>query len=105
MHPGTSQVAEALGYAVLIADGRRVAVPPGGLQWGAGAVEFSVVVEDVSDLVESREIVGRIGDRRVHVPLPPAERTPERGEHVLVHAKRCSDLPDTAVRADPRRAL
>ena len=51
-----------------------------------------MLVENVLDLVESREIVGRIGEVRVHVEWPAAEATPSPGELVTVHATRFCDL-------------
>ncbi len=91
-NPRVREVAEVLGYSVLVVDGRQVAVPPGALKPGPGPLEFSMAVEDVVDLVESREIVGRIGDVRVHVALPGTGHTPSRGDRVLVHAERACEL-------------
>jgi len=91
-NPRVEEVAEVLGYTVLTVDGRRVAVPPGALQLGPGRPEFSMVVEDILDLVESREVAGRIGDVRVHVALPATDGTPRLGDRVLVHAERLCDL-------------
>jgi ABC-type sugar transport system ATPase subunit len=88
-----AEVAEVLGYVVLIADGRRVAVPRGALTLrGPGRLEFSMLVEDVLDLVESRELVGWIGDVRVHVALPGTGEAPARGAWIRVHAERCCVL-------------
>jgi ABC-type sugar transport system ATPase subunit len=91
-NPRVTPVAEVLGYSVLIVNGRRVAVPPGALRPGAGPLECSMTVEHVLDLVESREIVGRINDVRVHVEWPPASETPSPGDRVTVHAARFYDL-------------
>jgi len=90
--PRVREVAEVLGYAVLDVDGRRVAVPPGALRPGPGRTEFSLIVEDVLDLVESREMVGHISGVRVHVTLPPVGATPAAGERVSVHADRVCDI-------------
>jgi ABC-type sugar transport system ATPase subunit len=93
MSPRVAEVAEVLGYVVLIADGRRVAVPRGALTLrGPGRLEFSMLVEDVLDLVESRELVGWIGDVRVHVALPGTGEAPARGAWIRVHAERCCVL-------------
>jgi ABC-type sugar transport system ATPase subunit len=85
-------VADVLGYAVLAVDGKRVAVPPGALTLGAGPRQFSLVVDHVVDLVDRREIVGRIGDVHVHVVLPPDGTAPAPGDRVLVHAEQLYDL-------------
>jgi ABC-type sugar transport system ATPase subunit len=90
--PRAREVAEVLGYTVLGLDGRWVAVPPGALTPGPGRVEFSMVVEHVVDLVDSREMVGHIGEVRVHVGLPHAGDAPTLGGRVLVHAERSCDL-------------
>jgi len=95
LHPGTSRVADVLGYAVLVAGGRRVAVPPHALRLGPGsALEFSMVVRDVVDLIESHEIVGEIGDVRVRVPFESSQSRPVLGQCVIVHAERWSELSD-----------
>jgi thiamine transport system ATP-binding protein len=91
-NPCVTEVAEVLGYSVLVIEGRRVAVPPGALRLGPGRLECSIVVDDVLDFVDSREIVGRAGDVRVHVALPPTGAAPGRGDQVLVHAERFFDL-------------
>jgi ABC-type sugar transport system ATPase subunit len=91
-NPGVAAVAEVLGYSVLNADGRLVAVPPGAFAHGSGELEFSMVVEDLLDLVEWREMAGRIGDVRVHVALPAAADSPSRGDRVQVHAERWSEV-------------
>ena len=70
-----------------------MAVPPGGLRPGAGPIEFSLIVEDVLDIVESYEVVGYVGDVRVHVGLPFMSAIPRRGERIVVHATRFCELP------------
>jgi hypothetical protein len=90
-------VADVLGYDVLVANGRPVAVPRGALTPGAGGLEFSMVVEDVLDLVEYRELVGEVGGVRVHVVLPAGGETPARGARVAIHAERFSDLSDARI--------
>ena len=90
--PGASAVAELLGHTVLDFKERRLAIPPGALQWGPGSVEFTITVQAVIDLVESQEVVGRIEDVLVRLALPPDGRTPEPGERLLVHATRSSEV-------------
>jgi ABC-type sugar transport system ATPase subunit len=90
--PPTSAVAEALGYFVLSAGGRSVAVAPDALRIGTGAVPFSMVVERVLDLVERREIVGRIGEARVRVPIEAHEVPPSADDVVIVHAERSNEV-------------
>ena len=92
MNPSVVEVAEVLGYSVLASKGHRVAVPPDGLRPGAGPIEFSVVVEDVLDIVESYQVVGRVGDVRVHVEVPFMSALPRRGERMVVHATRSSEI-------------
>jgi ABC-type sugar transport system ATPase subunit len=91
-NPRVEEAAEVLGYSVLIADGRPVAVPPGALKPGPGRPEFSMVVESVLDLVDYVEIVGRVDETRVRVPFATTSGIPRPGERVLVHAERACDL-------------
>jgi len=92
MNPGKADVAEVLGYSVLAANGHRVAVPPGALRPGPGRLEFSMIVDDLLDLVERRELVGRVGETRVHVAIPGTGETPQRGDRSLIHTERYYDL-------------
>ena len=92
MNPALVDVAEVLGYSVLVSNGRRVAVPPDALTLGPGRLEFSMIVEDLLDLVWQREIVGRVGEARVHVAIPATGETPQRGDRALIHADRYCDL-------------
>ena len=69
-----------------------MAVPPGALRFGAGARQFSMVVEQILDLVDRQEIVGRVGEAYVHVELPAGLAPPAAGARVLVHADRSYDL-------------
>jgi energy-coupling factor transporter ATP-binding protein EcfA2 len=95
--PAGTAVAEVLGYSVLVVDGRQLAVPPGGLKVGPGPLEFWMIVEELLDLVDHREIVGCVGTVRVHVTLPTTAEMPQRGDRLLVHAVRACDmrvLPD-----------
>jgi ABC-type sugar transport system ATPase subunit len=91
-NPQVAEVAEALGYLVMIRNGQPVAIPPDSLRPGSGTVEFSMDVEDVVDLVESKEIVGRIGDSRVRIRLPENTAAPVRGSRIPLHAERSHEL-------------
>ena len=85
-NPLEAAVAEVMGYTILPADRRRVAIRPGGLKLGPGSLEFSMLVEQLLDLVDRREIVGWIGAARVHVAAPSQGPLPQRGDRVAVHA-------------------
>ena len=91
-NPRQPDVAEALGYFVVIRDGRRLAIPPNALRAGPGAMEFLMEVDEVIELVASREIVGRIGEARVSVELPEGSEKPVRGDRVCLHAERFFEL-------------
>ena len=91
-NPRVREVAEVLGYSVLPLDGRIVAVPPGALTPGPGAAEFWVAVDGIVDLVHGREMLGRVGDIRVVVPLPAGWPAAAPGERVCVHANRTWEL-------------
>jgi ABC-type sugar transport system ATPase subunit len=92
LNPPGPAVAELLGYAVLRANGRQVAVPPGALKLGPGSTEFRLAVDARLDLVNHLEIVGRIDDVRVHVAVPAGVETPQPGETVIVHAERAMPM-------------
>jgi tungstate transport system ATP-binding protein len=91
-NPRVTEVAEVLGHTVLGVNGRRLAVPPGGLLLGPGRTEFSMIVDSVLDLVDHREIAGRVGDAIVRVRLPAASDSPKHGERVLIHANQASEV-------------
>lgn len=91
-NPRVTEVAEVLGHTVLGVNGLRLAVPPGGLLMGPGRTEFSMIVDSVLDLVDHREIAGRVGDAIVRVRLPAASDTPKPGERVLIHANQASEV-------------
>jgi tungstate transport system ATP-binding protein len=88
LNPAGTEVAEILGYSVLVVEERRVAVRTGALELGPGPVEFWMIAEELVDLVDHREIVGRIGSVRVHVAAPAKAEMPQPGDRVLVHADR-----------------
>jgi ABC-type sugar transport system ATPase subunit len=85
-NPVAAAVAEVMGYTVLLVDGERVAIRPGALKLGPGTVEFPMLVEELLDLADHREIIGWINAVRVHVGAPAQGPLPQPGERVLVHA-------------------
>ena len=90
--PRVPEVAQVLGYSILTDSRGSIAVPPGALKSGPGEREFLLTVDDVVDLVETREIAGHIGDLRVHVALPDGDPDPRPGDGMIVHAERFSIL-------------
>jgi tungstate transport system ATP-binding protein len=92
VNPRRRAVAQILGYTILDAGGRSVAIPPGGLALGRGPLEFQMQVEDLLDLVHDREIVGRVGDTTVHVTVPYSATMPAPGDRVLIHANGACDV-------------
>jgi ABC-type sugar transport system ATPase subunit len=94
-NPRTCEVADMLGYSVLPTEGGRVAVPPGAFRPGPGRLQFSMVVQDIIDLGDSRQIVGRIDGVRVQMAVRGAEHTLQRGARVLVHAERACELSES----------
>jgi ABC-type Fe3+/spermidine/putrescine transport system ATPase subunit len=91
-NPRVQKVAEALGYFVVVRNGRRLAIPPDTLKPGPGTLEFLMEVDEVIDLATSTEIAGRIDEVRVHVELPPGSKEPARGERICLHADRAFEL-------------
>jgi hypothetical protein len=49
-------------------------------------------VDEVIDLVDSAEVIGRIGDARIHLRCPPNEETPIPGAQLRVYANRLCDF-------------
>ena len=90
--PRFAEVADVLGYAVLPVGGRRVAVPPGSLRLGCGNPQWTLAVEEVADLVDRQQVVGRIGGVRVHAGVDAGDPLPAPGDHAVVHARRVVDL-------------
>jgi ABC-type sulfate/molybdate transport systems ATPase subunit len=92
-NPCRREVAEALGYAVIeIAPDRQIAIPPGLMRIGSGRVEFEGVIESVTDLIESWDVLARVGDTRLRVALPRQETPPSDGARVRLHADHVYDL-------------
>ena len=92
--PSEARVAEVLGHAVLRAGGRLIGVPPGALKVGDGEPAFALMVEDVADLVERKEVGGRIDGVRVQLELRPEDVTPSRGTLLRVYAAQFWELPE-----------
>jgi len=92
--PGTSAVAEILGYTVLETNGGRVAVRPGALRPGAGPFEFWMIVDELIELIDRREILGRVGGVRARAAASAGE-SPCAGDRILVHATQVCELRDT----------
>jgi putative spermidine/putrescine transport system ATP-binding protein len=91
-HPRLPAVAEVLGYTVLTTPGRRIAVPPGGLRLGRGDPEFAMTIERIVGLAGSTEVVGRIGEAVVRIPMTGTDLRPAVGDCVPFHAAGFSDL-------------
>ena len=92
MNPRSSDVAKVLGYTVLAAGGRRVAVAAGGLQLGPGPLDFLMTVDGVATLGDRREVIGRIDDTRVRAQAPAIGAGPAPGDRVVVSANRVVDV-------------
>ena len=83
-NPRVAAVAHVLGYTVVAAEGRAVAVPP--RAWSLAADGWAMQVEHVVDMVEWQEVVGRIGTATVRVAVERGGRIPRPGERVVVRA-------------------
>jgi len=90
--PARATVAQVLGYTILDVDDRQLAVPPNGIRFGRGPFELWMLVEDVRDVVDYRDISGSINGVRVHVAAPLDAPMVHRGELVAVHAERACDV-------------
>jgi ABC-type sugar transport system ATPase subunit len=91
-NPGRREVADVLGYAIIEVAGRSVAVPPGGLHRRTGAIEFEGEVETVIDVIDSWDLIVRIGISRVHVTLPRPEMPLRPGEKLRLTAERAYEV-------------
>ena len=91
--PPDALVAELLGFAVLPSLGGLLAIRPGGLSVGPGAVVFPLVVRRVVSLAHGREILGTIGEARVAVALPSGVAAPRPGESIEVSAAEAIPIP------------
>jgi len=82
--PRTAEVARVLGFAVLGAAGRKVAVRPDALKLGSGPLQFFMTVDGILDVVGPPDVMGRVGDTRVRVPLGVDAVPPLMGARVVV---------------------
>ncbi len=94
LNPREATVAGLLGYTVIRTSAGPVAVQATALKPGAGRIEFSLDVEEVVHLIDGRQVIGRIGESRVEIPLPPGAPASKRGERLVVHADRVADVED-----------
>jgi ABC-type sugar transport system ATPase subunit len=85
-HPSDRETAELLGYTVLRHDERLVAVAPGSLKPGNGALTFMLEVEQVIDMGNHLHVVGTIEEERVDLRLPSGVAPPAEGSSLRVHA-------------------
>jgi ABC-type sugar transport system ATPase subunit len=92
-HPPDRETAELLGYTVLPANGRVVAIPPGGLQLGDGALGFNLAVGQVIDMGHHLHVGGTIEGCRADVRLPAGVAPPPSGLALRVHAASHVPLP------------
>jgi ABC-type sugar transport system ATPase subunit len=90
-NPRVAEVAEVLGHTVVEVSGRRVAIPPGGLQMGPGRLEFTMIVDSIVDLVDHQEVAGRVGDATVRIRLLASD-APKPGARLTVHAAHASEI-------------
>jgi ABC-type sugar transport system ATPase subunit len=91
-NPRLVEVAHALGYTVVSAGGRRVAVPPAAWRLGGGDVEFELVVDRVADMVDAAQVIGRINDMTVRIAVSSSSAVPGIGDRVVASASRVYDL-------------
>jgi len=89
-NPRLAAVADVLGYTVLVADGRTVAVPP--RAWSLASDGWAMQVDHVLDMVEWQEVAGRIGTTSVRVAIEPGRRIPSPGDRVHVRAESFYEL-------------
>lgn len=92
LNPRTRAVAQVLGFVILDAGGKWVAVAPDAFGVGPGAVEFRMHVDELLDLGHRREIAGTVGNARVHVSVPAAAAVPQRGDSLVIHAGHACDV-------------
>jgi hypothetical protein len=62
---------------------------------GLASILFALLTSScgrLDDLIASREMVGRVNNVRVRVPLRATDTEPVPGQRVLIHAPRFSDI-------------
>jgi hypothetical protein len=91
--PPDAETAELLGYTVLFTPGGPIAVPPGGLRLGDGAVAFDFALERVVDMGNHLHLLGAVGGRRADLRLPAGTAPPPPGRPVRVFAAGHIALP------------
>jgi ABC-type sulfate/molybdate transport systems ATPase subunit len=84
--PPDRATAELLGYTILRRAAGDIAVPPGGLRAGPGAVAFELHVARVVDMGRHRHAFGWIGGDPAEMKLDWGDPVPAEGEVVPVHA-------------------
>jgi ABC-type sugar transport system ATPase subunit len=87
-NPPNVAVANVLGYVVLEVGDRSFAVAPNALNPGGGRLQFLMTVESVVELIDGREVVGRIDRTRVRVQWTGDATVPPAGCQVEVSADR-----------------
>ncbi len=90
--PPDRVTAELLGYAVVQAGHGLIAVPPSGLQLGAGEPELWMLVDRVVDMGNHRHALGTVEGERIDLRLPDSAAPPAAGERVRVTARACVAL-------------
>jgi ABC-type sulfate/molybdate transport systems ATPase subunit len=103
--PPDAATAELLGYTVLYPPDGPIAVPPGGLRLGAGAVSFEFSVERAIDMGNHVHLLGTIGGRRADLRLPPDAAPPMAGARVRVDAREYVVLPSGRAEFSPATVL
>jgi ABC-type sugar transport system ATPase subunit len=94
-YPPDRETAELLGYTALPAGGRVVAIAPGGLQPGDGALAFNLTVDHVIDMGNHLHVVGTIEGCRVDLRLPEGVAPLQPGSILIVHAASHVSLPSS----------
>ena len=92
-HPPDKETAELLGHTVLPSGDRLVAIPPGGLQVGAGTLTFMLLVESVIDMGNHIHVLGTVDGSHADVRLPAGAALPQVGSGLKVHAASSIMLP------------
>ena len=85
-HPPDRETAEVLGYTVLPTEAGYVAVAPGGLRPGTGALSFLLAVGQVIDMGNHLHVFGTVQDQPVDFRLPAGFAPPTPGSHLQLYA-------------------